>query len=134
MQEQYHNLKVTVDTLLHTNSSIKSRVKNTAPKEKDLFVGLIQRLELLQTRSNILFTDLKIDYSSYDETFLEIIDTLLFLKYGKDDYELISFYLWERTNPDGSINELYDEQDKVVPLNNINDLWELVQKFEHKIK
>ena len=61
-----------------------------------------------------MFTELKLDLSSYDEMYLQIIDSLLLLSFGKGGYELISFYLYDRNNPDGSNNTLVDEDGNVI--------------------
>jgi hypothetical protein len=84
---------------------------------------------MLHVRATLLYNDLKLDYSSYDESFLEVIDALLLMKFGKDACEIISFYLWERVNPDGSINQIFDENENEVPLENAIDLWNVVQKL-----
>lgn len=44
----------------------------------------------------------------------------------KEAAELIFFYIYERLNPDGSINELRDQNDVPVILNNPTELWDLV--------
>ena len=84
-------------------------------------------------RGIILGSDLQLDFRSYDEKFYIIIDYLLELHFGKEGYELISFYLYERINPDGSVNELMDENDNIVPLNTPADLWELLKVNQNKL-
>ena len=93
----------------------------------------IQHLEQVTVRSNILFADLRLDYSTYDEGFLEIIDMLLLAKYGKDCYELISFYLWERVNPDQSLNTILGEEGGEIVLETPLDLWNLMLKVNPKL-
>jgi hypothetical protein len=48
------------------------------------------------------------------------------MNFGKEAAELIFFYVYERLNPDGSINELRDQNDVPVILNNPTELWDLV--------
>jgi len=80
----------------------------------------------------MLHVDYAVDLSNYDEPFFQIIDSLIFMQFGKDAGELIMFYLYERTNPDGTINPLYDSNDEIIPLERIEDLWELVKQFIKK--
>lgn len=80
----------------------------------------------------MLQADYAIDLAAYDEPFFQIIDSLIFMQFGKDAGELIMFYLYERTNPDGTINPLYDSNDQIIPLERIEDLWELVKQFIKK--
>jgi hypothetical protein len=89
---------------------------------------------MLNNRATILYNDLKLDFSTYDESFLEIIDALMFMKFGEEACEVISFYLWERQNLDGSVNELQDAEGNIVPLENATDLWNVIQKITSEKK
>ena len=80
----------------------------------------------------MLDADYSVNMARYDEPFFQIIDSLIYLHFGKEASELIMFYLYERLNPDGSINSLVDAEDNVVPLENVNDLWELVKHINKK--
>jgi hypothetical protein len=80
----------------------------------------------------MLDADYGVNMARYDEPFFQIIDSLIYLHFGKEASELIMFYLYERLNPDGSINSLVDAEDNVVPLENVNDLWELVKHINKK--
>lgn len=127
--EGYNNIRLAVDKILNVKSSVKRKKQAKHIQNKELFVSIINTLEMLQNRSNIVFSELRLDFGTYDETFYEVIDALLLMHYGKDALELISFYIWERLNPDGTTNEVYDEDDNIVPLNNATDLWNVVQKL-----
>jgi hypothetical protein len=67
-----------------------------------------------------------------DEKFYKVIDTLFDLHFGKDACELIFFYLYDRVNPDGTENEVMDENNMVLPLNSPSDLWNLVKLTKEK--
>lgn len=73
--------------------------------------------------------DYGLDLTKYDEPFFQIIDSLIYLHFGKDAGELIMFYIYERTNPDNTINPLYDSDNNIIPLENVQDLWELVNRL-----
>jgi hypothetical protein len=130
MSLEHDNIRNAIDALLQVNSTLKRKKKTVALQQKEVFVSIVNALEQSQMRSNLMFTELKVDLSSYDEMYLQIIDSLLLLSFGKQGYELISFYLYDRTNPDGSINTLVDEAGNDVMLETANDLWELVQKLK----
>ena len=85
---------------------------------------------MLDTRSSLVNADLRLDTSSYDEAFYQVIDALLLFTFGKDGYELINFYLYEKTNPDGSINTLIDDNGNEVELDTPEDLWNVLFKLE----
>ena len=63
--------------------------------------------------------------------FLQIIDSLLLLHFGKEGYEVISFYLYEKFNPDGTVNELFDEEEKIVPSTTPGDIWNILMKLKN---
>lgn len=127
--EEFKNIQQAIDELLKVKSSIKRKNKAKQDQARELFVSVINSLQMLNVRASLLYTDLKIDFSSYDESFLEIIDALLMMKFGKDACEIISFYLWERVNPDGTTNPIFDENENEIPLENAIDLWNVVQKL-----
>jgi hypothetical protein len=80
----------------------------------------------------MLDADYGIITDKYNEPFFQIIDGLLYLHFGKEAGDLIMFYIYERSNPDGSFNELEDEEGNIVPLNRIEDLWELTKRLRSK--
>jgi hypothetical protein len=126
----YDDIKQAVDSLLKVNSTVKRKKKAYIDKQKDLFNSIILALQAVQTRSVLAQTELKVDLSSYDEMFLQVIDALILLHFGKEGYELISFYLYEKTNMDGSVNELYNDNDEVVPTSTPEDIWNILTKLK----
>ena len=131
MDNQYLDIKKAVDALLKINSTVKRKKKAYLDKQKDLFIGIIITLQVSQTREFLTQTELKLDFSSYDEMFLQIIDSLLLLHFGKEGYEVISFYLYEKFNPDGTVNELFDEEEKIVPSTTPGDIWNILMKLKN---
>lgn len=79
-----------------------------------------------------MYADFQMDFTNYDEQFLDTIDALIILHFGKEGAELIVFYLWERLNPDGSVNPLLDEDNKEIYINNAEDLWNLLIQVNPK--
>lgn len=134
--EQYNQLRVAVDSILNVSSSVKRKKRTDAEKKMEMFRQVINTLEEIQARSFIASYELNIDMNNYDEKFLEVIDALLYMKYGKDCYELISFYLFERINPeDGSINPvLIEESGEEVYLNDPYELYNLMKRLNPSIE
>ena len=125
-QRSLEVVRMAVDQILNVNSNIKRRNRKEFDKQRELFLQIIQKLELVTTRSTLLFADLRLDFGTYDEAFLEMVDMLLVAKYGKDCYELISFYLWERINPDQTLNSLIGPDGGEIVLETPLDLWNLM--------
>ena len=69
---------------------------------------------------------MKLDFSTYDEMYLQIIDSLVLLHFGKEGYELISWYLYEKINPDGSFNEIQNDNGEIVPSDTPTDIWNIL--------
>jgi hypothetical protein len=123
-----------VDQILNVNANLKRRTRKEFDKQRELFIQIIHQLEAVTNRSTILFADLKVDFSTYDEGFLEILDMLLLAKYGKECFELISFYLWERLNPDQTFNTLIGPEGEEITLQSPLDLWNLMLKVNPKLE
>jgi hypothetical protein len=80
----------------------------------------------------MLEADYGISTSKFNEPLFQIIDGLIYLHFGKEAGDVIMFYIYERVNPDGTINDLIGVDDVVVPLNRIEDLWELVKRINNR--
>tara|TARA_E500000318_G_scaffold75381_1_gene70012 strand:+ start:852 stop:1157 length:306 start_codon:yes stop_codon:yes gene_type:complete len=99
-----------------------------------LFINIINQFEAAITKSYLLEKDHKIDMSKYEENFYQIIDSLILLSFGKDVYELLSFYFYERYNPDGSENGLIiEETGEEIFVKDAMELWDLIIKVNPKI-
>jgi hypothetical protein len=129
-KNSYDDIKKAVDTLLKINSTVKRKKKAHIDKQKDLFIGIIMALQAVQTRTILTQTELKLDFSTYDEMFLQVIDSLILLHFGKEGYEVISFYLYEKFNPDGTVNELYNDDEELIPSETPEDIWNLLMKLK----
>ena len=90
-------------------------------------------MQEIEIREILLATDLRLDFTTYDEKFYKVIDGLIEMQFGKEAAELIFFYLYERENPDGTVNDLIDDEGTIVPLNSPNDLWQLVKISQAKV-
>jgi hypothetical protein len=128
--EGYDDIKKAVDQLLKVNSTVKRKKKAYLDKQKDLFISIIMAMQAALVRTALVNSELKVDFSTYDEMFLQLIDSLILLHFGKDGFEVINFYLYDKLNPDGSVNELYDDEDKVVPSETPEDIWNILSKLK----
>lgn len=131
MEDSYDDIKKAVDQLLKINSTVKRKKKAYIEKQKDLFISIIMAMQAVQARTILTNADLRVDFSTYDEAFLQIIDSLILLHFGKEGFEVINFYLYEKFNPDGSVNELFDDDEKVVPSTTPEDIWNILIKLKN---
>ena len=87
---------------------------------------IINSIEQIINRQNLMYAELDLDLTKYDEAFLDIIDALLVLHFKKEGAELISYYLWDRLSPDGEINPLVDSDGNQIFLETAEELWSLL--------
>jgi hypothetical protein len=78
----------------------------------------------------MLHDDYGIDIVKFEDPYFQIIDSLIYLNFGEEASELIMFYIYDRKNIDGTINDLVDKDGNIVTLNNAGDLWELIKKLK----
>jgi hypothetical protein len=125
-EQHAQGVRQTLETMIGTDLSLKRKKKSEYDLNKELFEKIVIALERTNIRTALVGTEFDIDLSKYDETFYEVIDNLLLMQFGKQASEVIFFYVYERMNPDGSINELRDTNDTPIVLNNPTDLWDLI--------
>jgi hypothetical protein len=125
-EQHAQGVRQTLETMIGTDLSLKRKKKNEHDLNKEVFEKIIIALERANIRTALAGTEFEIDLSKYDETFYEVIDNLMLMQFGKQAAEVIFFYVYERMNPDGSINELRDTNDTPIVLNNPTDLWDLI--------
>jgi hypothetical protein len=90
---------------------VKKQRLNKAFKKKALFISLIDQYEKALNKSVLLQSNFGIDLFEYEEPFYGVIDKLMLLVWGGSIYELITFYLYERLNLDGTINYLVETKE-----------------------
>ena len=132
--ERTQGIKKSVEDIIGSGTVLKRKKKTEEDLNRESFEKIILLMEEIQTRGVLLQADLGLDYSNYDEKFYEIIDRLFQMYFGREASEVIFFYAYERINPDGSVNELVDENDQIVTLSNPTDLWYLVNHIKNKTK
>jgi len=130
-EKHAQGVKTTLETMIGTDLSLKRKKKSEHDFNRELFEKIIIALERANIRTALVGTEFDIDLSKYDETFYEVIDNLMVMQFGKQAAEVIFFYVYERLNPDGSINELRDANDNPVVLNTPTELWDLVNLIKN---
>ena len=130
-EQHAQGVKQTLETMIGTDLSLKRKKKSEHDLNRELFEKIIIALERANIRTALVGTEFDIDLSKYDETFYEVIDNLMVMQFGKQAAEVIFFYVYERMNPDGSINELRDANDNPIVLNSPAELWDLINVIKN---
>lgn len=126
MEHNFSEIQAAVNEILNVKSLIRKKKKTQVEKKKELFVMIINSVEQIINRQNLMYAEINLDLTNYDESFMEVIDALFLLHFNKDGAELINYYLWERLTPDGDINPLIDSDGNEVRLETAEDLWNLL--------
>lgn len=126
MERELTEIQHAINKILNVKSLIRRKKKSQSDKRRELFISIINSIEQIVTRQNMMYMDLQLDFAKYDEPFLDTIDALIILHFGKEGAELISWYLWERLNPDGTINPVLDEEGNQIHINTPAELWSVL--------
>jgi hypothetical protein len=132
--EHTQGIKKSIEDIIGSGTVLKRKKKTEDDVNRESFEKIILLMDQIQTRGVLLHAELGLDYSNYDEKFYEIIDRLFQIHFGREAAEIVFFYTYERINPDGSINELVDENDQIITLTSPTDLWYLVNHIKNKTK
>ena len=132
MERELTEIQQAINNILNVKSYVRRKKKSQSEKRRELFISIVNSIEQIVTRQNMMYMELQLDFTKYDEPFLDTIDALIIFYFGKEGAELISWYLWERLNPDGTMNPLLDEEGKEVPINNAAELWSVLVAINPK--
>ena len=126
MEKELNEIQHAINNILNVKSLIRRKKKSQSDKRKELFITIINAIEQIVTRQNMMYMELQLDFAKYDEPFLDTIDALIILYFGKEGADLIGWYLWERLNPDGTINPVLDEFGNEITINTPAELWSVL--------
>jgi hypothetical protein len=133
-QDPLKKLQDQMKNLIGSDSTVKRRKKTKEDTQRELFLTNIPLLEHILARGVMLDSDYGFNTIKYDEPFYQIIDSLIYMHFDEDAAELIMFYLYERINPDGTLNTVTDINGDEFLLENAEDLWSFVQQITEENK
>ena len=134
MAENFKEVQTAVDNMLNVKSYVRRKKKTQSDKKKEMFVQMINSLDEIFVRQGLMYADMDVDMFKYDEKFLGVIDAMFYLNFGESCSEIIAFYLYDRRNPDGTLNPLTDENNTEIILLTPYDLWNLLVSINPKIQ
>ena len=131
--EPYKAIQLAVDSLLGTKTTVRRKKRTISDRKKEMFDSIITLMEETIVRSNLAYQELQIDLFKYEDKYIQIIDMLMFMNFGEDAIDVVSFYLYDRLNDDGSINPMYNPAGQEIILENPYQLWDLVLLVNPKV-
>jgi len=130
--EDFRELQSAIEQIVNVKTHVKRKRRSQSDKQMELFVNVISNLEEIAVRSQIMNVDLQLDFFNYDEKFMQVIDALFFMNFGKQGCDIISYYLYERINEDGTINPLIDTKsgNKII-IETPYQLWSILSSIKN---
>lgn len=133
MEKDFKQIQLGVDQILNTKTILRRKKRTISEKKRELFANLIMTLEDIRVRQTLVYAELGLDFSTYDEKFYSAIDMLINMSFGGKCADVVGFYIYDRVNPDGSINPLIINNSENVVLESPYDLWNLLCKINPKL-
>jgi len=134
MADNFKEVQTAVDNMLNVKSYVRRKKKTQSDKKKEMFVQMVNSLDEIFVRQGLMYADMDVDMFKYDEKFLAVIDVMIYFHFGEACSDVIAFYLYDRQNPDGTLNPILDENDTEIILQNPYDLWNLLVMINPKIQ
>ena len=134
MAEDFKEIQIAVDGILNVKSYVRRKKRTELDKKKEMFVQMMNSMEEIIIRQALMYADMDVDMFKYDEKFLSIIDLMYYLHFGESCSDIIAFYLYDRRNPDGTLNALVDQSGQEIILETPYDLWNLMVAINPKIQ
>jgi len=134
MTENFKEVQTAVDNMLNVKSYVRRKKKTQSDKKKEMFVQMINSLDEIFVRQGLMYADMDMDMFKYDEKFLAVIDIMIYFHFGEACSDVIAFYLYDRRNPDGTLNPILDDNDTEIIIENPYDLWNLLVMVNPKIQ
>jgi len=134
MAEDFKEIQIAVDGILNVKSYVRRKKRTELDKKKEMFVQMMNSMEEITIRQALMYADMDVDMFKYDEKFLSIIDLMYYLHFGESCSDIIAFYLYDRRNPDCTLNALVDQSGQEIILETPYDLWNLMVAINPKIQ
>jgi len=105
---------------------VKGLVKKTA------FIRFIDNYKFANDRTMMLKMEQAVDFVSYEEPFVQAIESLLELHFNKNQIQIIHWWLYEKWNTgDESVLQLNNtETGEELPSDTPEELWDLIQTLK----
>lgn len=122
------NVKVAIDKIIGQETTFRKVKKSQEDQKRITFCKIIDNIIRAEERSIMLDEGHNMDMTKYNQIFFDIITDFFSFNFNKKQISLINFFLYDRYSVDGSVLDLIDDNNNVIPLETPNELWYLLQK------
>ena len=110
------------------NVSKERPVKGLVKKEH--FCHFLENYKFANDRALVLKQEFQVDLVSFEEPFVQAIESLVKLHFNKQQTQLIEWWLYDKWLPDGSVLQLNNtETGDDLPSDTADELWEILQSL-----
>mgnify|MGYP003152294607 CR=1 FL=1 len=120
-----NDIRKLFNTILGSEVTIKDNIDAT---DEAVFILMIQKLEKTINMEHKVFEVGGIDAHGLTDNLWFVVESCFKFIYGTEAASTISWYLYERKNPNGKIVPLEDENGKKYLLKNPKFLWEYIKR------
>ena len=125
------NVKISVESILGGKVKMKKVKKTVEDLRKELFCNIILSLEAADTRAYLLQDEFAIDLSSYSELYDTVIDGLLEFCFNDAQRKFISFYIYDRIDPETTqIVPIHQPDGTMLILDTPGALYDYIQLYK----
>ena len=130
---QKKEIKEILESILGTNVHFVSDKVDEETKLKNEFIRIIDLFEEAWQRQHKLFDGFKIDISSIDDIYFQVIESLVHFCFETIAAEAILFYVCTRFEEGKEIVPFLDDEGEEHLFNNKEELWEYLVELRIKM-
>ena len=67
MENDFKQIQLGIDSIIGTKTIIRRKKKTETDKKRELFFNMMNNLDELNVRQNIMYADLNLDFADYDD-------------------------------------------------------------------
>lgn len=124
------NVRISISEILGQPTSIRRVKKTNEDKKKTNFINLISVLRDVEDRDMMMLGMMGIDMDNHNNPFYTAIDILMEMSFSKDQINIINWFLYDRVFTEERIDDLYDENEQIIPMNTIEELYKYIKKIK----
>ena len=124
------NVRISISEILGQPTSIRKVKKTNEDKKKTNFINLISVLRDVEDRDMMMLGMMGIDMDNHNNPFYTAIDILMEMSFSKDQINIINWFLYDRVFTEERIDDLYDENEQIIPMNTIEELYKYIKKIK----
>ena len=126
-------IKKVVEQILGSGVTMRDDYFSEEEKLRDEFASVIEKFQDIWERQNNLLEKQNIDFTSYDDPYFKVIESLINFCFDEGAADAILFYVYSRKDEDGKILPYIDKHSKKHYFKNIDDLWEFLLYWAEEI-